>query len=232
MGEGWAYVMWERLAYSQTLPLYGTVYTYSLAYRVYTGTLPHKDWWPGGASVDRWAVLPFTATSATDTAEYYAGLRPALDMVGRTPHVVWHQWEAPKLSAASAELELLGELPSEHQVDSQHPYRVSYATYRSGVDPSNLDGARASWVSRTLQVLNSDRILAWPAVALDSTDGGRTHVLHAVMHRRREFVPADQSYAWDVVYTNDNQYHSVYLPVVFNRALVGGKTSSRSASGP
>jgi hypothetical protein len=232
VGEGWAYVVWERLAYSQSLPLYGAVYTYSLAYRVYTGTQPHRDWWPGGASTDRWAVLPFTATSATDTAEYYAGLRPAIDMAGRTPHVAWHQWEAPVPSAASAEWVPLGELPSEHLIDSQYPYRVSYATYRPGIDPDDLAAARSSWVSKTLEVLNSDRILAWPALALASSDGGRTHVLHVALHRRREFVPADQSYAWDVVYTNENRYYSAYLPVVFSRARMDSTALSRSVGGP
>ena len=232
-GEGWVYVLWERLAYSETLPFYGTVYTYSLAYRGFTGTVAQQDWWPGGASADRWAVLPFTDTSATDTAEYYAGLRPMLDMVGRTPHVAWHHWDAPVLSAAEDELSLLDELPNEHLVDSHYPYKVSYATYRSGVDPRDLDGARVSWVSRTVQVFDTDRILAWPDLALASTDGGRTHVLHAAVHRRREFVPADQSYAWDVLYTNDNVYNSIYFPVLFKRffqesSIPGG----RSAGGP
>ena len=239
VGEGWVYVLWERLAYSQTLPFYGAVYTYSLAYRVYTGTAPQQDWWPGGASADRWAVLPFTSTSATDTAEYYAGLRPSLDMVGRTPHVAWHHWDASALfasalGAAEKELEPLGELPSEHLVDSQRPYKVSCATYRSGTDPLDLEGARASWVSRTLQVLNSDRILAWPSLAFASTDGGRTHVLHAALHRRSDFVPADESYAWDVMYTNDVVYYSVYLPLVFKSAVVGrtGATGAHSVGEP
>jgi hypothetical protein len=234
VGEGWVYVLWERLAYSQTVPLYGAVYTYSLAYRVYTGTVPQRDWWPGGASAERWAVLPFTATSATDTAEYYAGLRPALDMVGRTPHIAWHHWDASALLAAGAELGPLGELPSEHLVDSQRPYRVSYATYRSGTDPLDLDGARAGWVSKTLQVFGSDRILAWPSLALASTDGGRTHVLHAALHQRKEFVPAVGSYAWDVMYTNDTVYYSLHFPAVFKRASVGrtGATSARSVGEP
>lgn len=238
VGEGWAYVVWERLAYSETLPLYGAVYTYSLAYRVYTGTVPQRDWWPGGGSTDRWAVLPFTATSATDTAEYYAGLRPALNMVGRMPHVAWHHWDASALFAsallAEDELAPLGELPSEHLVDSQHPYKVSYATYRSGTDSLDLEGARTNWVSRTLHVFGSDRILAWPSMALASTDGGRTHVLHAALHQRREFVPAAGSYAWDVMYTNDTVYYSLYFPVVFKRASVGRTeaTNARSVGVP
>ena len=87
--------MWERFAYSQTLPFYGAVYTYSLPYRVYTGTTPSTDWWPGGSAADQWAVLPFTSTSATDTADYYEGLRPSLKLVGAVPHVVWHRWDSP-----------------------------------------------------------------------------------------------------------------------------------------
>jgi hypothetical protein len=213
-GEDWVYVLWERLAYTETLPIYETVYTYSLAYRVYTGTAPLTDWWPGGASAEQWATLPFTSTSATDTADYYAGLRPALDMVDRTPHVVWHAWTAP---GASAEVEMapLGELPSERLVDNQHPYRISYATYRAGADPRDLEGAHASWVSKTLQVFGSDRILAWPAVAMVPIDGGGAHILHAAIHRRGQFVDVDQSYAWDVVYTNDSAYYTRYFPMLF-----------------
>jgi hypothetical protein len=109
-------------------------------------------------------------------------------------------------------------LASERLVDSQHPYRVSYATYRAGADPGDLEKAHTSWVSKTLEVFGSDRILAWPAVAMAPTDVGGTHVLHAAMHRRRQFVDEDQSYAWDVVYTNDRVYHSVYLPMLFRQS--------------
>jgi hypothetical protein len=231
VGEGWVYVLWERFAYSQTLPVYGAVYTYSLAYRVYTGTLPQYDWWPGGASADRWATLPFTSASATDLAEYYAGLRPALDVVGRTPHVVWHQWSAPSISAARDELDLLGKLPSEHLVDSRYPYRVSYATYRPGVDPRDLEQGRTNWVARTLQVLNSDHILARPALAWESTDGGRTSLMHVALHQRQGFVTADDSYAWDVMYTNDDVYHVLYFPAMLKQASVGGAADARSESG-
>jgi hypothetical protein len=231
VGEGWVYVLWERFAYSQTLPVYGAVYTYSLAYRVYTGTLPQYDWWPGGASSDRWATLPFTSASATDLAEYYAGLRPALDVVGRTPHVVWHHWSAPSIAAARDELDLLGELPSEHLVDSRYPYKVSYATYRPGVDPRDLDQGRANWVSTTLQVLNSDHILAWPALAWESGDGGRISLMHVALHQRQGFVATDDSYAWDVLYTNDDVYYALYLPAMLKRASVGRAADGRSESG-
>jgi hypothetical protein len=220
VGEGWVYVLWERFVYSRTLPVYGAVYTYSLAYRVYTGTLPQDDWWPGGASADRWATLPFTSASATDLAEYYAGLRPALDIAGRTPHVVWHAWSAPSISAAREELDLLGELPSEHLVDSRYPYKVSYATYRQGVDPRDLEQGQASWVSTTVQVLNSDHILAWPALAWEAGDDSRTSRMHIALHQRQGFVAADDSYAWDVLYTNDDVYYAVYLPAMLKQASV------------
>jgi hypothetical protein len=69
-------------------------------------------------------------------------------------------------------------------------------------------------VSKTVQVFASDRILARPALALATTDGGQTYDLHIAVHKRQGFVDGDDSYAWDVVYTNDAEYHIIYLPVV------------------
>ena len=211
VGEGYVYVMWERLAYSQTLPFYGAVYTYSLPYRVYTGTVPSTDWWPGGAATDRWAALPFTSTSATDTADFYEGLRPSLKMVGSVPHVVWHHWDF----TMPAQLEPQDELPDEHLVDDMNPYRVSYATYRRWTDPRNLPNAQHRWISETLHVMESDQILASPDLALSSLDG-TTYQLHVALHRRGGYVPSERSFGWDVWYTNNVIYDRDYLPLVEN----------------
>jgi hypothetical protein len=214
VGAGYVYVMWERLAYSQTLPFYGGIYTYSLPYRVYTGTVPSSDWWPGGAATDQWAVLPFTSTSATDTADFYEGLRPSLKMVGSVPHVVWHHWDFT-MPARLSEVEAQSPLPDEYLVDALNPYRVSYATYRPGTNARNLPNAQHRWISETLTVMESDQILASPSLALSSFEG-TTYQLHVAVHRRGNYVPADRSFGWDVWYTNDIIFDYQYLPLVAN----------------
>lgn len=210
-GGGHVYVMWERLVATQTMPLYGAVYTYSLPYRVYTGTNATTDWWPGGSARDQWAVLPFTSTSATDIADYYEGVRPSLKLVGPVPHVVWHHWTAPR-PAQQNELEPQAELPDEHLIDDQHPYRVSYATYRPGTDPRNLHQAQSRWVSKTIYVMENDHILTVPDLALSSIDGGKTYHLHVALHRRGAYVPQEGSFGWDVWYTNDETFYRLYMP--------------------
>ncbi len=186
---------------------------------MYTGTLPQGDWWPGGFSSAEWAVVPFTSTSAADTGDYYAGVRPSLKMVGQKPHVVWHQWYGPSLVAAglsaTGAVDPAGQLDNEHNVNRHYPYKVSYATYREGTDPGDLETAKANWVSTTLRVFQSDHILAWADLALASVDGGSTYDLHVALHRRRGFVSADDSYAWDVWYTNEASSYRNYLPVLF-----------------
>lgn len=216
-GGGQVYVMWERLALTQTLPLYGAVYTYTLPYRVYTGTVANTDWWPGGAAADQWAVLPFTSTSATDLADFYEGLRPSLKLVGPVPHVVWHQWTAPKPDQL-AELEPQDELPNEYLVDDRHPYRVVYATHSPGTDSRNLPQAQSRWITKTVQALGTDRIFSSPDLALSSLDGGKTYDLHVAMHRRGVYVPQEGSFGWDVWYTNNETFDSYYLPVLLVRA--------------
>jgi hypothetical protein len=216
VGAGRAYVTWERLAYSQTLPVYGAVYTYSLPYRVYTGTTPYTDWWPGGIAADQWAVLPFTSTSATDMGTYYGGLHPSLKLVGPTPYIVWHQWESP-LPMQSSELDVLAQLPDEQLVNQRNPYRVAYATHRPGTDSWDLEQARSSWVSKTLRTQATDRILASPALALSTVDNGRSYQIHVALHRRGAFVAADRSFGWDVWYTNDSTVHQSYLPILLKR---------------
>ena len=156
----------------------------------------------------------FTSTSATDTADFYEGLHPSLKLVGPVPHVVWHGWDAPSLSRL-AELEPLDQLSSEYLVDDRHPYRVSYATYRPGTDAGNLQQAQSSWVSETLQIVESDRILASPKLALGSLDGGKTYQLHVALHQRREYVLDDNSFAWDVWYTNNDSFDYSYIPFFF-----------------
>jgi len=210
-GGGRVYVMWERLIVTQTLPFYGAVYTYSLPYRVYTGTAAATDWWPGGSAANQWAVLPFTSTSATDTADFYEGLRPSIKLVGAVPHVVWHHWTAPQQSQLD-ELEPQGELPDEHLIDEQQPYRVSYATYRPGTDLRNLPKARSSWISKTLYVIENDHILASPSLALSTINGGNTYQLHVALHRRGAYVPQEGSFGWDVWYTNDATFYRTYMP--------------------
>jgi hypothetical protein len=215
-GEGRVYVMWERLAYTQTLPIYKAVYTYSLPYRVYTGTLPNTDWWPGGSAVDQWATMPFTSTSATDMADFYEGLRPSLKLAGAVPHVVWHRWESP-LSAPLSELEPQDELSDEHLVDDQYPYRVLHATYRPGTDPSDLQKAESRWVSEILYVMESDRILASPDLAFSTLTGGSTYELHVALHRRSSYVQSEGSFGWDVWYTNNATFYRDYLPFLINK---------------
>jgi len=210
-GGGVVYVMWERLALTQTLPFYGAVYTYSLPYRVYKGDAVDTDWWPGAAA-DQWAVLPFTSTSATDVADYYEGLRPSLKLVGPVPHVVWHQWVAPQRTQLN-ELDPQAELPDEFLVDERHPYRVSYATHRPGTNSWNLPQAQSRWVSQTLYAMGTDHIFASPALALSSLDGGDTYNLHVALHRRGDYVPQEGSFGWDVWYTNDGTFYSHYMPI-------------------
>jgi len=210
-GGGVVYVMWERLALTQTLPFYGAVYTYSLPYRVYKGAAVDTDWWPGAAA-DQWAVLPFTSTSATDIADYYEGLRPSLKLVGPVPHVVWHQWTAPQRSQLN-ELDPQAELPDEYLVDERHPYRVSYATHRPGTDSRNLPQAQSRWVSQTLYAMGTDHIFASPDLALSSIDGGNTYNLHVALHRRGDYVPQESSFGWDVWYTNNESFYILYVPI-------------------
>jgi hypothetical protein len=219
-GAGWTYVMWERFVHSQTIPFYGGVYTYALPYRVYTGTQPRTDWWPGGAAPNRWASLPFTATSATDVADFYQGLRPSLKLAGKMPHVVWHQWDPPSASAAaqaiaegSRELGSEGQLQDERLVSDQNPYRVLWARYSPGTDPLDLPKAQSSWISTALQVLEHDRILASADLALSQTQGGAPE-LHIALARRAHYLSADRSFAWDVWYTNDSRFVSSYFPVL------------------
>ena len=106
------------------------------------------------------------------------------------------------------------ELVSEHLVSVAAPYKVSYATYREGTDPDDLELAQSSWVSKTLLVLNSDQILARPDLAVVAHEGSPTPLLHVALHRRQGYVSANDSYAWDVWYTHDNTYHHIYLPAL------------------
>jgi hypothetical protein len=219
VGDGWAYVMWERFVVSKTVAFYG-VYTYTLPYRVLTDPAqPETGWWPGGYTASEWATMPYTVASAADTGDYYPGVRPSLHMVGKEPHVVWHQWYPPgsvrsagEELAATAGVAPSGELTNEYLVSESAPYRVSYATYQAGTDPSNLEAAKTRWVSETVRFYGSDHVLSWPDVALASTDGGTTQSLHVAVHYRQAYK--DGSYGWDVCYANDGSFHQNYLPVL------------------
>jgi hypothetical protein len=215
VGDGWAYVMWERLQDYEAKPFY-KVYTYSLAYRVLTGTDAQSSWWPGGSSPSQWATMPFTVTSGANTGDYYAGVRPALKMVGQVPHVVWHQWHPPGSEASS--LPLPAQVGPADEFDENlavyYPYTVSYATYKAGTNPSDLESAKANWVAKTLKVFQSDRILVWPDLALSSTNGGVTYDLHVALHQRQQYVAKDGSYAWDVWYANEYSFYHGYLATI------------------
>jgi hypothetical protein len=212
VGDGWAYVMWQRLVGVEG-GLFQTKYSYQLAYRVYTGTLPQDHWWPGGSGASEWATLPYVGTSLANSGDFYGGLQPSIQLVGKQPHVVWHQWYA----TAANQVHLSGDIGSEFLVSSQQPYKVSYAWYKAGTDPTNLPAARNNWVSKSLKVLQTDRILAAPRLAMVSTGSGTPPDLHVALLQRQGYDSSSASFAWDVWYTNGSSFHRNYLPVLFRR---------------
>jgi hypothetical protein len=208
----WLYVMWQRLE-QQRCNLLGTcVYTYSLPYRVLTGTEMTQDWWPGIGTKAR-AYVPFTSTSAvSETTDYYTGLAPTLEMVGSKPHLVWHH-SSPAVGGGGGE----GEQGNANSLDVGvqevneallSPYLVSYAHVISG------ELGSAVWVSTTVStraIPEAVRFWTGPDLAV-APYGGETY-LHVVVHQRN---PSGSQYAWNVWYVNEYDFYWLYMPALDN----------------
>jgi len=205
-----AYVMWQHLADAEYRGAYN-VYTYTLRYRVLTGSNVLVDWWPSAGESEAPSALPWSITSLySDTLEsaYMSGIRPALQLTrgtaGTGVHVAWHQWTPP-----SAVVEpLLAPLVGEGYVTEDWPYQALYA-YATYNPPDNLDSV--TWIAQpiTVPIGRSDRILCWPDLALVSYDGGQSQYLHAAVHRQMTDVGLQ-----NVWYTNLDYFEWTYLPVV------------------
>jgi len=220
--QGRAYAMWQYLRDEQDLGAY-SIYTYSLQYRVFTGTTDSGEqvWWPSIAagayeSPDEVAWDSTSLYAETSDHAYYSGLRPSIDVVGSggviTPHVVWHAWTPPAGGGGGGErLASVGPQASEEPyVTQQWPYRVYYAYARYAI-PGEFDSI--DWIDWpiTVTVGQWDRILSWPDVAIVHS-GGR-YDPHFAVHRRS----SDKTDFKTVWYSNLDTSFWAFLPGVFRQ---------------
>jgi hypothetical protein len=213
------YVMWDRYLRQKCDALGSNcVQVYSMTYRVLTGTHVTTDWWPGGTDHSQSQQMVYEdlagekaifASSSVSTAngefdpdfgvpvadDYYSGVRPSIKVVQETsgayrPYVIWHHWSHSSVSIS--------------QVDDTDPYQVFYSYIEDG------DLETATWqYPIPIKALGSDRIFAVPDLALAPASGGGYEPHVALLVRL-----GDEDGSWDVVYTNLNEYHWVYLPMV------------------
>lgn len=217
--NGKLFVLWQRQAQKSTI--WGIpVYTYTMNYRVLTGSNVGTNWSPSPVPTSTTAMLPVRVNSkfADGEQDDYSGVRPVVQLVQSgsviSSYVAWHGW-TPPASGSSARDSWADEPAgltvqpqgSEDFIDRDRPYQVFYAH----AGHTNLANLSQKWSTPiTIPVRVETSIHCSPDFAVVSYGGGVYFPHFSLLKRSNAAVGTK-----NVWYTNQYFSLDVYVPLIF-----------------